>query len=79
MNKETNNLIILNNQIHVIRNSGSVPDIKNAYYRLWMQFPKVIQQIIKDDRMSDFHMPRPYGGENKNIIDMVVGVLYFGK
>jgi hypothetical protein len=78
-NKETNNLIILNNQIHVIRNSGSVPDIKNAYYRLWMQFPKVIQQIIKDDRMSDFHMPRPYGGENKNIIDMVVGVLDFGK
>ena len=71
-NTKTNNLIILNNQIHVIMNN--VPYIENCYYRLWLTFPKEIENIIKSNIMVDYHMPRPYE-ENKNVIDNIVNIL----
>lgn len=71
-NKKTNNLIILNNQIHVIM--GNIPYIKESYYRLWQTFPNEIEIMIKNDIMVDFHMPRPYQ-KNKNIIDAIVRIL----
>lgn len=71
-NKETNSLIILKEDIFVIRdNNVKLQD--NYYVRLW-QFYNIdtIKYFLEHDKIVDYHMPRPY---NKNTSDNIVELL----
>lgn len=71
-NKNTNNLIILNEHINVICHNN-LPKRNDYYVRLWNHYNiHQIEYFLEHDNIVDFHLPKPY---NKEISDKVLELL----
>lgn len=71
-NNKTNSLIILDKDIHVLRN---IINKNNMFIRLWNFYDyNTIKYFLINDNIVDFHMPKPYN-ENKKFIDKITNML----